>query len=102
MHVRAYVRSCARLSVHACARSCVHVIAGKNHINNIKHIRIAETTCKAPTNIVGGVRSVGSLTVGSKVTYQPADRYRHVSGDLVRTCGENEHCDGEQPVFEGT
>ena len=80
----------------------MHVIALRNLINNIKRIRIAETTCKAPTNIVGGVRSVGSLTVGSKVTYQPEDRYRYVSGDLVRTCGEDEHWDGKQPVFEGT
>ncbi|KAI0227874.1 hypothetical protein LSAT2_021636 [Lamellibrachia satsuma] len=60
----------------------------------------AQTTCKAPTNIVGGVHSVGNLTVGSKVTYQPEDRYRLVSGDLVRTCGEDEHWDGKQPVFE--
>ena len=102
MCVRACVRVCVRALECACVRACVHVIALRNHINNIKRIRIAETTCKAPTNIVGGVRSVGSLTVGSKVTYQPADRYRHVSGDLVRTCGEDEHWDGEQPVFEGT
>ena len=96
------MRACVRLRVRACVRACVHAIALRNLINNINHIRIAETTCKAPTNIVGGVRSVGSLTVGSKVTYQPADHYRHISGDLVRTCGEDEHWDGEQPVFEGT
>ena len=63
---------------------------------------ITETTCLIPTQSVnGGEVFVDKLTVGSKVTYRARDRFRHVSGDLVRTCREDQLWTGKQPVFEG-
>ncbi|KAI0220809.1 CUB and sushi domain-containing protein 1 [Lamellibrachia satsuma] len=59
-----------------------------------------QTTCLAPTNIIGGTLSVESLTVGSVVTYQLQDGYRHVGGDLSRTCGEDKLWNGTQPQFQ--
>ena len=49
----------------------------------------------------GAEVSADDLTVDSNVTYRARDRYRHVSGDLVRTCREDQLWTGEQPVFEG-
>ncbi|KAI0229120.1 P-selectin [Lamellibrachia satsuma] len=60
----------------------------------------AETTCLAPANVIGAKVSIGILTVGSNVTYQPQDTYHHVGGDLVRTCREDKLWSGKQPVFE--
>lgn len=62
---------------------------------------VAETICRAPGNVVGGVLSVGGLTVGANVTYRPQYAYRYVSGDLTRSCGEDELWSGEHPAFEG-
>lgn len=62
---------------------------------------VAETFCRAPANIVGGIRSEGPLTVRSTITYRPQSAYRHVSGNLTRSCGEDELWSGGQPVFEG-
>ncbi|KAK2138140.1 hypothetical protein NP493_8681g00002 [Ridgeia piscesae] len=59
-----------------------------------------ETVCRAPTDVVGGELSVRSLTVGSTVTYRPKQTYRHVRGDLIRTCREDELWSGELPVFK--
>ena len=65
------------------------------------HSLIVETKCLTPANVIGAVAAVGNLTVGSKVTYRHHDNYRHVGGDLVRTCREDELWTGEQPVFKG-
>ena len=62
---------------------------------------VVETVCRAPTDVVGGELSVRSLTVGSTVTYRPKQTYRHVRGDLIRTCREDELWSGELPVFKG-
>ena len=63
---------------------------------------ITETTCLTPSQKVRGADVISDkLTVGSKVTYRRRDHFRHVSGDLVRTCRENQLWTGEQPVFEG-
>ncbi|KAK2192700.1 hypothetical protein NP493_25g07031 [Ridgeia piscesae] len=62
----------------------------------------AETTCLTPAHKVNGADLIiDKLTVGSKVTYRTRrDRFRHVSGDLVRTCREDKLWTGELPVFE--
>ncbi len=64
---------------------------------------ISETTCLTPAHKVNGADLIiDKLTVGSKVTYRTRrDRFRHVSGDLVRTCREDKLWTGELPVFEG-
>ena len=68
--------------------------------NQYKDKPLLETRCVTPPNVVGGVVSLGNLTVGSEVTYEPSYGQRHVGGDLVRICGEDELWGGEQPVFE--
>ncbi|KAK2182995.1 hypothetical protein NP493_328g02002 [Ridgeia piscesae] len=61
----------------------------------------AETTCLTPAHKVSGADVISDkLTVGSKVTYRRRDHFRHVSGDLVRTCREDQLWTGEEPVFE--
>ncbi|KAI0235778.1 Sushi, von Willebrand factor type A, EGF and pentraxin domain-containing protein 1, partial [Lamellibrachia satsuma] len=60
----------------------------------------AATTCLTPITVNGAEVSFDDLTVDSNVTYRARDRYRHVSGDLVRTCREDQLWTGEQPVFE--
>ena len=63
---------------------------------------ITETTClKLAHKVNGADVIIDKLTVGSNVTYRARDRFRHVSGDLVRTCREDQLWTGEQPVFEG-
>ena len=63
---------------------------------------ITETTCLTPAHKVSGADVISDkLTVGSKVTYRRRDHFRHVSGDLVRTCREDQLWTGEEPVFEG-
>ena len=63
---------------------------------------ITETTCATPAHQVNGADVIiNKLTVGSKVTYRARDRFRHASGDLVRTCREDKLWTGEKPVFEG-
>ncbi|KAI0238242.1 hypothetical protein LSAT2_011135 [Lamellibrachia satsuma] len=60
----------------------------------------AQTTCLTPANVIGALVSIGNLTVGSNVTYRAQNTYRHVGGDLVRTCREDKLWTGEQPVFK--
>ncbi|KAI0232225.1 hypothetical protein LSAT2_017431, partial [Lamellibrachia satsuma] len=59
-----------------------------------------KTKCMTPMTVNGADAYVDNLTVGSEVTYRARDRYRHVSGDFVRTCREDQLWTGEQPVFE--
>ena len=65
------------------------------------HSLIVETKCLTPANVIGAVATAGNLIVGSKVTYRHQDNYRHVGGDLVRTCREDELWTGKQPEFKG-
>ena len=65
-------------------------------------LHVAETKCLPLANVIGSNVTIGKLTVGSKVTYQPLSTYRHVGGDLERTCREDELWSGEHPVFEGS
>ena len=65
------------------------------------YLLIVETTCLTPANVIGALVSIGNLTVGSNVTYRAQNTYHHVSGDLVRTCREDELWTGKQLVFQG-
>ena len=64
-------------------------------------VLVAETLCLAPGNVHGGIVSVGGLTVGSTVTYKAQNKYRHVGGDLVRTCRVDQLWTRVEPVFRG-